>query len=72
MNVEVAFMCRFSGATPVGDITANAPNSEASSSIKDAPALTGELDSEITQLLKSLSKKDAVTKIKALQVVKGC
>lgn len=62
-------MYRFSGATPVGDIAASVSDTQATSSTAEAPALSGELDSEITQLLKSLSKKDAITKIKALQVL---
>ena len=63
---------RFSGATPVGDIALNAADAQASSSTADGPALTGELDSEISQLLKSLSKKGTITKIKALQVNAHC
>ena len=52
----------------MGEIAVNAADAQAPSSTADKPALTGELDSEISQLLKSLSKKDAITKIKALQV----
>ena len=61
--------CRFSGATPIASAVANSAPAEAETSgnAAPAPALTGELDSEITQLLKSLSKRDATTKFKALQ-----
>ena len=51
----------------VTELSASNQTNESSSST-DAPASTGELDSEITQLLKSLTKKDAMTKLKALQV----
>jgi len=61
--------CRFSGATPNASAVANSAPAEAETSgnAAPAPALTGELDSEISQLLKSLSKRDATTKFKALQ-----
>ncbi len=61
--------CRFSGATPIASAVANSAPTEAETggNAAPAPALTGELDSEITQLLKSLSKRDATTKFKALQ-----
>ncbi len=64
--------CRFSGATPIAGPSpaASAPVDTEASGNAAAPALSGELDSEITQLLKSLSKRDATTKFKALQACK--
>lgn len=63
--------CRFSGATPVASTSTPAAacksDADAPGNAAAAPALTGELDSEITQLLRSLSKRDATTKSKALQ-----
>ncbi|KAL3135632.1 hypothetical protein ABBQ38_006112 [Trebouxia sp. C0009 RCD-2024] len=63
----------FSGATPVAGISnaLEAATTDADASGNTAPALTGELDSEITQLLRSLSKRDATTKFKALQKLKA-
>lgn len=62
----------FSGATPIaGPVGSSAPaEAETNGSAASAPVLTGALDSEITQLLKSLSKRDATTKFKALQRLK--
>ena len=63
--------CRFSGATPIATSAQATPASstdiEGTSSAAPAPVLSGDQDSEITQLLKSLSKRDATTKSKALQ-----
>ena len=67
-----AWARRFSGSTPVAStsnvVAAASSDAEAAGNNPTAPALTGELDSEITQLLRSLSKRDTTTKSKALQV----
>lgn len=70
-DVTSHITCRFSGATPVAGTSAVADatsiDTDASGNPAVAPALTGALDGEITQLLRSLSKRDATTKSKALQ-----
>ena len=53
------------GASTSSDATLTDTDSSGNAAV--APALTGELDGEITQLLRSLSKRDATTKSKALQ-----
>ena len=53
------------GASTASDATLTDADSSGNAAV--APALTGELDGEITQLLRSLSKRDATTKSKALQ-----
>lgn len=64
----------FSGATPIATsaqaLPASSTDAEGTSSAATAPVLSGDQDSEITQLLKSLSKRDATTKSKALQKLK--
>ena len=68
--------CRFSGATPVAGTStaadATATDIDSSGNPAVAPALTGELDGEITQLLRSLSKRDATTKVKGTAGKRTC
>ena len=53
------------GASTAADATFTDADSSGNAAV--APSLTGEMDGEITQLLRSLSKRDATTKSKALQ-----
>jgi hypothetical protein len=65
--------CRFSGLQPVAGFGFGPPPAAAAASAAAAaggdPALPGALDSEIAQCLRHLSKKDATTKLKALQTL---
>lgn len=66
-NKNGMLFCRFSGAQPLSIRPEAAASGAAEAQAAEAKLTPGDLDSELLQHLRRLSKRDPVTKLKALQ-----